>query len=135
MTLKLNLASNESLLIGKVRVQNVSGCRISLAIHGRDKILRESRIMQESEATTPAKRYYYVVLSLYLADDKESLYNLYHDVARELVLAYPVLTLPVTEIGQRILNDDIYEALNCAHLLVEFEARLQSPPSEESGNG
>ena len=132
MTLKLNLAVGESLLIGKVRVQNVSGCRISLAIHGRDTILRESLIMRESEATTPAKRFYYVVLSIYLADDKKSLYDLYHAVARDLVLTYPILTLPVTDIGQRILNDDVYEALNCAQLMVEYEDRLRAPTSEET---
>ena len=80
--------------------------------------------MKESEATTPAKRFYYVVLSLYVADDKEILYDLYHTIARELVLAYPVLTIPVTEIGQSILVGEIYEALNCARLLVEFEERL-----------
>ena len=124
MTLRLNLSVDESLLIGKVRVQNVTGRRISLAIFGRDTVLRESHIMKESEATTPAKRFYYVVLSLYVADDKEILYDLYHTIARELVLAYPVLTIPVTEIGQSILVGEIYEALNCARLLVEFEERL-----------
>ncbi|HIJ63629.1 MAG TPA: hypothetical protein HPQ04_13120 [Rhodospirillaceae bacterium] len=130
MTLKLNLAVDESILIGKVRVQNVTGRRISLAITGRDRVLRESHIMKESEATTPAKRFYFIVLLLYVSDDKESLYNLYHDIAREVVLAYPVLTLPVTEISQRILNDDLYEALNCARLLVEFEDNM---PAQADG--
>ena len=134
MTLRLNLSVDESLLIGKVRVQNVTGRRISLAIFGRDTVLRESHIMKESEATTPAKRFYYVVLSLYVAENKEILYDLYHTIARELVLAYPVLTIPVTEIGQSILAGDIYEALNCARLLVEFEERLLSEASRESGN-
>lgn len=131
MTLRLNLSVDESLLIGKVRVQNVTGRRISLAIFGRDTVLRESHIMKEGEATTPAKRFYYVVLSLYVADDKEILYDLYHTIARELVLAYPVLTIPVTEIGQSVLVGEIYEALNCARLLVEFEERLLAENSAE----
>lgn len=124
MTLKLNLAVDESILIGKVRVQNVTGRRISLAIYGRDTVLREAYIMKEHEATTAAKRYYYVVLLLYVSDNRPSLYELYHGIARELVIAYPVLTLPVTEISQKILEDDMYEALNCARLLVEFEENL-----------
>ncbi len=124
MTLKINLAPGESVLIGKARVENGGERRCTLVVQGNEVILREKRLMRERDATTPMTRLYFVVQSIYLADNKESLYDLYHKIAHEAVMAWPGLTLAITEIGIEILAGNDYAALNLAHTLVNVEKDL-----------
>lgn len=131
MSLKLNLAPGEAILIGKARVENGDDRRCNLIISGDEKVLRQKRIMREAEATTPMKRLYYVVQSMYLADDRDSLNNLYHAVSREAVSAWPILTNSVTDVSEAILAGQLYEALHAAHKLVEAEAELVRALAQE----
>ena len=70
MSLKINLAQGESILIGKAKVQNGGNGRCVLIVSGSENVLREKRIMREREATTPIRRLYFLTQSIYLADDK-----------------------------------------------------------------
>jgi flagellar biosynthesis repressor protein FlbT len=131
MSLKLNLAAGESLLVGKARITNGGDKRCVLIVAGEEAILRESLLMLEKDATTPTKRLYFVVQGIYLSDQKEDLFPLYHEVARAAVAAYPLLTLPVTDVSQLILGGRYYDALNRAHALIEMEAKiLDGSPKE-----
>lgn len=124
MSLKLNLAPDESLLIGKARVQNSGHHKCTLMISGGEIILRESRIMLERDATTPAKRLYFVVQGIYVADEKEPLFPLYHELARSIVSQWPAVTLAVTDISEMILSGRYYEAVNLAYGLIQMETDL-----------
>lgn len=124
MTLKLTLAPGEAMLIGRARVENGDDRRCTLIISGDEKILRQKRIMREADATTPMKRLYYVVQSMYLAADSDSLNSLYHAVSREAVSAWPILTNPITDVSELILSGRYYEALNAAYALIEVEADI-----------
>lgn len=130
MTLKINLAPGECVVIGKARVENGGDRRCTLIVTGSETILREKRILRERDATTPLKRLYFVVQSIYLADDKEQLYDLYHAVAREAVQAWPHLLLDITDVGTEILAGNDYGALNKAHALVESEQQLLDAEKE-----
>jgi len=127
MTLKISLAPGESVVIGKARVDNGGEHRCTLIITGNEVILRQKRILRERDADTPMKRLYFVVQCMYLADDdraRDSLHELFHAVAREVVATYPALTLEVASVGQNILGGNDYKALNEANALVEQEAAL-----------
>jgi flagellar protein FlbT len=124
MTLRLNLAQGESVLIGQARVQNGGAGRCTLIISGNEKVLREKRIMLERDATTPIKRLYFAVQSIYLAEEANPLFPIYHNIARDAVLAWPMLTLQITDVSQWILDGNYYEALNQAHALIEVEQDL-----------
>ncbi len=124
MSLKLNLAAGESLLIGRARVTNGGDKRCILIVAGEERILRESLLMLEKDATTPARRICFVVQGIYLSDKSEELFPLYHETVRELVEVYPSLTMAVTDVSQAILAGRYYDALNQAHALVEMEARI-----------
>ena len=132
MSLKLNLAAGESLLIGRARVTNGGDRRCTLIVAGEECILRESLLMLEKDATTPAKRLYFVVQGIYLNDNKEELFPLYHDMARAIVAAYPVLTLPVTDVSQLILAGRYYDALNRAHAIIKAESELLGGSPKEN---
>lgn len=132
MTLKLNLAPGESILIGKARVQNAGDRRCMLLVTGNEKILRGRRIMLERDATSPMKRLYFMAQSIYLSDDNESLYSLYHDVAREGVQAWPLLTMAITDVSELILAGKDYEAMNAAQTLVEVEQELLDQLAKEA---
>lgn len=138
MSLKLNLAPGESLLVGKARIQNSGERKCTLMISGDEVVLRESRIMLERDATTPAKRLYFVVQGIYVTAEKEPLFPLYHEVARAVVNTWPTLTLAVTDIGELILGGRCYEAVNRAYALIQMEKELEnqlSGSNDDADNG
>lgn len=135
MSLKLNLAPGESLLIGRARVQNSGDRKCTLMISGDEIVLRESRIMLEKDATTPAKRLYFVVQGIYVADNKEELFPLYHEVARGVVSAWPTLTLAVTEVSEMILGGRYYDAVNRAYAVIQMEKELLPPSAGRHDHG
>ncbi|MFD2233594.1 flagellar biosynthesis repressor FlbT [Phaeospirillum tilakii] len=124
MSLKINLAQGESILIGKAKVQNGGAGRCILIVSGSENVLREKRIMRERDATTPIRRLYFVTQSLYLTDDKPKLFTLYHQIAREAVAAWPMLAGAVTDVGELILVERYYDALMACHTLTEVERGL-----------
>jgi flagellar protein FlbT len=126
MSLKLNLAVNESVLIGEAKVTNGGDKRITLIVSGDERVLRESLLMLEKDATTPAKRLCFVVQGIYLSNKKDELFPLYHDIARSVVTTNPILTMPVTNVSEMILTGRYYEALNQAHALIKMEALILS---------
>jgi flagellar protein FlbT len=121
MTLKISLAPAESVIIGKARVENGGEHRCTLIINGSETILREKRVMREADATSPLKRLYFVVQCIYLADDRPSLFDLFHQVSREAATASPTLTLGIVEVGEMVMAGNEYTALNKAYELVELE--------------
>lgn len=124
MSLKLSLAVGESLLVGKARITNGGDKRCTLTVAGEECVLRESLLLLEKDATTPAKRLCFVVQAIYLSDRKEELFPLYHQMARDMVTAHPILTLPVTDVGQMILAGRYYDALNQAHAIIKLETKI-----------
>ncbi|EPY00947.1 flagellar FlbT family protein [Magnetospirillum fulvum] len=132
MSLKINLAQGESILIGKAKVQNGGSGRCVLIVSGSENVLREKRIMLEKDATTPVRRLYFLTQSIYLADDKPILFDLYHQIAREAVAAWPILTGPITDIGELILVERYYDALMACHALVDVERELLGEAAEET---
>ncbi|CCG41032.1 Flagellar FlbT family protein [Magnetospirillum molischianum] len=132
MSLKINLAQGESILIGKAKVQNGGSGRCVLIVSGSENVLREKRIMREKDAITPVRRLYFLTQSIYLADDKPVLFDLYHQIAREAVAAWPILTGPITDIGELILVERYYDALMACHGLVDIERELMGETAEET---
>ena len=137
MTLKINLTPGECVVIGKARVENGGDRRCTLIVTGGETILRQKRILRERDATTPMKRLYFVVQCMYLADTPEArdtLIPLFHQVAREAVAAWPHQTLAIVRVGELLMDNSDYTALNQVHALVELEQHLLEP-EEEDGHG
>lgn len=130
MTLKLHLAPGESLLIGKARVTNGGTHKSTLVIEGTEKVIRQDRIMLERDANTPAKTLYFVVQGIYLSDEPEKLFPVFHEASRAVVSVMPELVLTVTEIGQIILGGMYYGALNVCHRLMKEESDRTTPRKE-----
>jgi len=131
MTLKINLVPGECVVIGKARVENGGDHRCTLIIQGEEVILRGRRVLRERDATTPMKRLYFVVQCIYLAEDKAVLTDLFFQVCREGIAAWPEFGTNIADIGELIQAQRYYEALNQTHALVEREQKLLAPRPEQ----
>ncbi|MBR1949225.1 MAG: hypothetical protein IKA30_05485 [Alphaproteobacteria bacterium] len=60
MSLKIELKPRESIIVGDALITNDND-RVRFYIDGNVPILREKFIMREKDATTPAKRVYFIV--------------------------------------------------------------------------
>lgn len=83
--------------------------------------MREKFILREKEATTPAKRVYFIVQQMYLTGGNKDLQQLFLEYMRDLQTASPSLRPFVTPVGEAVIVGDFYGAIKHAAKLVEQE--------------
>ena len=123
MPLKIELKPRESIIIGDALITNDND-RIRFYIDGNVPILREKFILKEKDATTPAKRVYFIVQQMYLSKGSKQLQQLFLEYVRDLQEAAPSLRPYVASIAEAIIVSDYYAAIKSAAKLIEQEDKL-----------
>jgi flagellar biosynthesis repressor protein FlbT len=123
MALKLRLKPNERVVINGCVVQN-DARRHTLTISNFANVIRGSDILAEEDATTPARRAYFVIQSM-LLDPKLS------DTCGEIIASmlaklYAALVRPemqdaVMQTMQYVSERDYYKALACLRPVMAYE--------------
>jgi flagellar protein FlbT len=123
MPLKIELKPHESIIIGEALITNDND-RIRFYIDGNVPILREKFILREKDATTPAKRVYFIVQQMYLSNGSKDLQKLFVEYIRDLQEAAPSLRAYVAPVAEAMIVSDYYTAIKEAAKLIEQEDKL-----------
>lgn len=123
MALKLSLKPGERFVLNGAVVQN-GDRRGVLLLQNKASVLREKDIMQEEEATTPARRIYLPVMMMYL---DEANAGRYHDeFVRRLsefmsVIRNPDVLADCVSISKQTMEREFYKALMLCRKLIDYE--------------
>ncbi len=126
MALKINVKPGEKIVInGAVILMGEGSTYIVLQNHAT--FLREKDIMQEEDASTPAKRIYFHLMCMYLDQDNyESYYNSFMDRMSDLLKATNLADVRdcLMNIFTFVHKRQFYQALKACKALMQFEAHL-----------
>jgi len=127
MPLKIELKSGEKFIVnGAVMVAGRSGA--SLALRNQAVLLRGRDVMQEEEATTPARRLYFTLMLMYIDPENRSAHG--QNFARYLddyltSTTFGTTRVKLEKIGNLALADDFYAGLRlCKELIVAEDGVL-----------
>ncbi len=138
MPLKLSLKPGEKFVLNGAVVQN-GDRRGVLVLQNKASVLREKDIMQEEEATTPARRIYFPVMMMYL--DEAGADRYYDEFVRRLtefmnVIGNPAILTECIEISKNCMEREYYKALMRCRKLIDYEGeRLGNVPSSVPPGG
>lgn len=125
MALKLSLKANEKVIIGGAVIRNAMSHHAELFVENSVPILRHKDILTEAEATTPARRLYFLIQLIYIDIEQQALHKknlvpLIEDIAQ----AAPSAEQFLTPLREHLVAGNIYQALKTAKHLIEYEANL-----------
>lgn len=123
MSLKIELKPRECIIIGDALITNDND-RVRFYIDGNVPILREKFILREKDATTPAKRIYFIVQQMYLSKGSKELQELFVEYIRDLNEAAPSLRKYSNPVVEAMIVGNHYNAIKEAAKLVEQEDKL-----------
>jgi flagellar biosynthesis repressor protein FlbT len=123
MALKVELKSNERILIGESVITNCNQ-RSWLVIEGSSPILREKDILTAKRADTPAKRIYLAVQLMYTSRDPRAHHEIYFSLVKQIVQAAPSTWQFIESINNQILAGSFYKALKETKKLIAYEEEL-----------
>ena len=123
MSLKIELKPHESIIVGDALITNDND-RVRFYIDGNVPILREKFILREKEATTPAKRIYFIVQQMYLSKGSTDLQKLFVEYVRDLNEAAPSLREYSNKVVEAMIVGNYYTAIKEAAKLVEQEDKV-----------
>ncbi|HRD27603.1 MAG TPA: flagellar biosynthesis repressor FlbT [Caulobacter sp.] len=123
MPLKLSLKPGERFVLNGAVVQN-GDRRGVLILQNKASVLREKDIMQEEEATTPARHVYFPVMMMYL--DEPNALRYYDEFVRRLsefmgVIRNPDVLADCVAISRHAMAREYYKALMLCRKLIEYE--------------
>jgi flagellar protein FlbT len=121
--LKLSLKPGEKFVLNGAVVQN-GDRRGVLVLQNKASVLREKDIMQQEEASTPARRIYFPVMMMYL--DEGGAQNYYHEFAQRLTefmgaISNPKVLVECVDISKLCMSGEYYKALMLCRKLIEYE--------------
>ncbi len=130
MSLRLRLKPHERIIIGNTVIEN-GPKSVSFLVHSTATILRERDILTDETATTPAKRIYFIVQLMYMSgslEESRNLHSEYFNLTKDFMTACPTETAIglISDIGNRILADDLYGATKACGKLVAYEQTIMS---------
>ena len=137
MPLKLSLKPGERFVLNGAVVQN-GDRRGVLVLQNKASVLREKDIMQQEDATTPARRIYFPVMMMYLDEPGAGRY--YDEFVRRLtefmgVIANPGILADCVTISKHCMDREYYKALMGCRKLMDYEdERLGNVPSGVSAS-
>ena len=123
MALRLDLKPYEGFLINGAHIRNGSR-RTGFLIETECKFLRESEVIKESEANTPAKVLCVTLQMLYLADDPAEAEDLFARQATEILRAAPTLAPHLLAIHDEIAGKRYHKAIKRGRALIAAEQAL-----------
>ncbi len=133
MPLKIDLKPGEKFVLNGA-VVSVGRDGRSLLLQNEAVLLREKDIMQEEDATTPARRIYFAVMLMYIDPPNRPTYiatyqKLVHDFA-SAASTVPELQLELIPLIQQVAAGDFYHALRQCRKLFDIESRLLASASK-----
>ncbi|MGK2284491.1 flagellar biosynthesis repressor FlbT [Pedomonas sp. V897] len=126
MALKISLKPGEKFVVNGAVLTN-GDRRSTFVIQNKVSILRERDIMTEAEATTPAKRIYFVVMLSYLDSDRaRNYYQSFVERMNEFMGAIenPEIKLLCVQISMDMMKGEYYRALTGCRKIVDYEAKV-----------
>lgn len=123
MALKLSLKPNEKFVLNGAVVQN-GDRRAVLLLQNKASVLREKDILQQDEATTPARRIYFPLMMMYL--DEQGAGRYYDEFVRRQtefigVIGNPEVLADCVAISKHVMSREYYKALMLCRKLIEYE--------------
>jgi flagellar biosynthesis repressor protein FlbT len=126
MPLKITLKPHERLILAGAAITNGSSTA-NLIIENKVPILRKKDILKEEDASSPARRIYFVIQLMYLDQENRAAYqNRYRDLVRDFVQAAPSAQPLINEINVLVTGDQYYAALKVARKVVRYEDMILS---------
>ena len=124
MPLKLSLKPGEKFVLNGAVVEN-GDRRATLILQNKASVLREKDIMQEHEADTPAKRIYFPVMMMYIAQTAES--EIYEQFVMRMtefmnVIVNPEILAECVSVSREVMSGEYYKALLRCRKLIAYEA-------------
>ena len=126
MALKISLKPGEKFVVNGAVLTN-GDRRSAFVIQNKVSILRERDIMAEAQATTPAKRIYFVVMLSYL--DSEHAQNYYQTFVERMsdfmsAIENQEIKLICVQISMDMMKGEYYRALTGCRKIVEYESKV-----------
>jgi flagellar protein FlbT len=141
MALVVDLKKGETFMIGDTVIVNDTHNRkftnggARLYISGDAPMLREKDIMREEEATSPAKKAYFLLQSMYLTRDDKTLSEAYFNLTRQIQEAAPDTAHHFVKINELLESGSHYKALKETKNLIKLEQGLDNSASEQAESG
>jgi len=123
MALKIALKPSEKFVVNGAVIKN-GDRRASLVLQNKVSILREKDILQEEEATTPAKRIYFAIMLMYL--DEANSGDYYDDFVIRMTefmkaIEDPEMLTMCLAVSRDVMSQRFYRALTVCRKLFPFE--------------
>ncbi len=135
MPLKLSFKPGEKFVINGAVI--VNGSRTTqLVLQNKAHILREKDILQQDEATTPARRIYFPVMMLALDPDHAAAHGAEFSLRIaefEAAISNPEMLQVCRQLKDCVTREDLYKALVLCRRLMAYEADLLEPTREHQG--
>jgi flagellar biosynthesis repressor protein FlbT len=132
MPLRVELAPQERLLVGRACIRNIGARRTDFVVETPTKVLRGKYLITAAEADTPCKRLHLAIEEIYLADDPIPGEAKATAIATEILAAVPTTAPYLAAIFTRLFGGEIYPALKVSRELVEYESFLLSRPAGDA---
>jgi Flagellar biosynthesis regulator FlbT len=134
MALKIKLKPNERVIVNGAVIRN-DDRRTVITVENHSHVIRGSDVMLEDDATTPAKRAYFVIQSL-LIDQRHNFKERKKQAAELLADLYTAIRNAemhnaVAEANWNLACEDYYKALVALRPVIAYERRLFENVSEE----
>ncbi len=138
MALQVNLKKGQKIIINGAVIENAGNRNISLNLHNKASLLRDSEVLGPDDCVTPAARIYYALQCAYIFPEKyEEHLRFFYLHLKEYIKAAPSCAPIVNDIEQEIDDANLYGALKKTQELINHEARVlenvrQPEPAEPS---
>jgi len=137
MALKINIKPGEKIVVNGAVITIAEGGN-ALILQNHAVFLRGKDIMQQEDATTPARKIYFYLMLMYLdSDSQEMYYGTFMEFMNELMKATTLRDVAdsLMIIFRHVQRGDYYKALKVCKALVDFETELlkNPPPGSEQG--
>ena len=124
MPLKLSLKPGERFVLNGAVVQN-GDRRGVLVLQNKASVLREKDIMQQEEASTPARRIYFPVMMMYLDETAAPTY--FEEFASRLAefmgaISNADVLADCVVVSKHVLAREYYKALMACRQIIDYES-------------
>lgn len=125
MTLRISLKDGERMIVNGAVIK--ARGRLSLEVESEACLLRGRDVMSPDDATTPARRLYYVAMLAYVdAPEREKHLDMAVELVADIVsaLANPDAIACAIEAAQKLASGQYYKALSDCRWLIAYEDRV-----------
>jgi flagellar protein FlbT len=136
MALKINIKPGERIVVNGAVITIAEGGG-ALILQNHAVFLRSKDIMQQEEATTPARKIYFYLMLMYLDNEgQQAYYGTFMEYMNDLMKATTLRDVAdsLMIVFRHVQRGDFYKALKVCKALVDFETELlKAPAAAEQG--